>query len=95
MLGNELPNTSKNINRKVCYIADSQRITAPPPYLCWGNTLVVIMVHYLMVINNLLHFIKHQLLAWSLGLVNLAAETLFVNRDLIGLDACEYTDGFS
>ena len=47
------------------------------------------------IINNLLHFIEHQLLTWSVRLANLKAKALLVNRNLIGLYACEYADGLT
>ena len=50
---------------------------------------------YLMIFNNLLHFIKHQSLARSLRLANLVAEALLVDGNLIGLDACKYTNSLT
>ena len=47
------------------------------------------------IINNLLHFIEHQLLIWSVGLTDFAAKALFVDRDLIGLYTCEYANGLT
>ena len=48
-----------------------------------------------MIISDLLHFIKHQLLVWSVRLADFATEALFVDWDLISFYTCKYTNGLT